>query len=88
MARNTKPAAPSIDAIAAAVAAVLAGKAPATQPDAKPQQQAAKSEPAVITFAEIHTIGKVYKTSGGNDGVAVRGKTADGRNFGGNLWIK
>lgn len=86
MARNTQPQF-TLDSLVKALATQgVKVQMPSETP--KPQQQAAKTEAAVITFAEIHTIGKVYKTSGGNDGVAVRGKTADGRNFGGNLWIK
>ena len=82
--------------VSAIVAAVLAamGQAPAPAPAPVAVTKAAKAAPAAAaapaadTIFQLHQIGKAYATKGGNVGVAVRGKTSDGKTVGGNLWIK
>ena len=90
---DNKPAV-DVNAIVAAVLAAMQQAAPAAPAAPVAVTKAAKAAPAAAatpaadTIFQLHQIGKAYPTKGGNVGVAVRGKTSDGKTVGGNLWIK
>jgi len=74
--------------IAAMQAAPVVAAPVAVTKAAKAAPAAPAAAPAADTIFQLHQIGKAYSTKGGNIGVAVRGKTSDGKTVGGNLWIK